>query len=82
MLAKDYKPGSRTYSTELIGGAATVVRQAQAESFWLRLKVEGRKALFSVRKDFYDSVNAGESLRVIYQRRRLTATLQVIDVRR
>src|SRR5580704_14309843 len=78
VLAKDYKPASKGYSTELIGGKTTVVPKVTAESFWLRLHVDGNETVFPVRKDFYDSVNGGERVLVTYQKRRLTGTLQVV----
>ncbi len=82
VLGKDYKPLSRTYSTELIGGSTAVVPKVNAESFLLRLNVDGKESLFAVRKEFYDSVRNGERVRVTYQKRRITGSLQITGVSR
>jgi hypothetical protein len=80
VIRKEYRDASRIYSTQVIGGRTQTIPQTTPEMYLLHLDVEGRHGVSAVAKSLYDHLEPGNQVQVIYQQRRLTGALQVVDV--
>lgn len=80
VAGKGYREAGRTYTTQVIGGRAHTIPQSTPEMYILMLDIAGRQIECAVSRDLYGMINAGEKVTVVYQRRRITGGLQVLDV--
>jgi hypothetical protein len=80
ITGKEHFHSGTSYQAQNIGGR-NFVRQLRTPEAWvLRLKLENEEAFAAVEKGFYDTLNSNDQVRVTYQRRRITAALQVSHV--
>ena len=82
VVGKTHREAGQTYTTQVINNRSYTVPHATPEMFILRLDLLGRPAQYVSDRSLYDALGAGDSLRVTYQRRRLTGTIQVVDASR
>ena len=80
IIDKDYREAGRTYRRQIIGGRTHAVPHTTPEMYILKLDVGGREAECAVTKDLYDNLNIQDQIRVIYQRRRMSGTLQIVNI--
>lgn len=80
VLGKEYRKAGTTYRTEQVGGTTRAIPYATPEMYVLKLQVDGNQAFWAVRKEFYDRAQAGDPLRVRYQKRRITGSLMIISL--
>lgn len=79
---KEYREAGTTYTTQKIGDRMQTIPQSTAEMYVLSLEIEGVKTEAAVDKKLYEEIQMGEQVKVIYQRRRLLGSLQVLKVTR
>jgi hypothetical protein len=82
VVGKEYREAKRTYSTEIIGGKSRPIPRMVPEMYILKLKFNDEEAEFSAKKDLYDAVKVGDQVQIIYQRRRITGAIKIIEVTR
>lgn len=64
-------------------GKTNVIRwRTVPETYLLAVEIDGDRASAAVEKSLYDASRPGDRVEVTYQRRRLTGTLQVSNVKR
>lgn len=76
----EYQPPGTTYRREVIGGTARSIPHTTGEMYIVELDVDGGETATVVDREQYESLSEGDVVRVQYQRRRLTGTLQVMEV--
>ncbi|HEU0177528.1 MAG TPA: hypothetical protein VFV58_24970 [Blastocatellia bacterium] len=82
VVNKEYRETKRGYSTEIIGGRTKAVPRVTPEMYILKLKLDGKETEFAVEKELYSAVNVGDYVQIIYQRRRITGAIKIIEVTR
>jgi len=82
VIGKEHRPPGTTYTRTVINNRTVTLPQTTAEVWVLVLSVDGRDAYGFAERSLYDAVNAGDSVSVAYQRRRITGALQVLDITR
>jgi hypothetical protein len=82
VVAKSYHEAGQTYTTDVVGGTRRVRQTSTPEMYILTLTVGGEQTTAAVDKDLYDTVQEGDQVKVVYQRRRLTGGTQVVSVSR
>lgn len=82
VVEKSYREAGQTYQTIVIDGRSHVRPQARPETFLLRLELEGREVETPVEFGLFERVEAGDSVRATFLRRRITGLLQVTNVER
>ena len=80
VMGKDHRPMSQTYTREIIGGQMRTVPHVNPEMYILQLDLNGERASGVTDQLLFDRVNVGDTVKVTYQRRRLTRALQVVSV--
>lgn len=80
VIDKQYREPGTTYTTQVIGGAARTLPQVTEEQFLVLLDIGGAEALAAVSQPQYRALARGQVVQVGYQQRRLTGSLQVIDL--
>ncbi len=82
VVGKAHREPGRTYTTQVINNRTYAVPHDTPEMFVLTLDLLGRPTEYASHRSLYDALSAGDTIRVTYQRRRLTGALQVVDVSR
>jgi hypothetical protein len=82
VTGKQIAHGSTTYNTRIAGGRAWTQATKNPEAYILEFVVDGEPTGGAVDPQTYESVKEGDSVRVAFQRSRLTRRLMVTDVRR
>ena len=82
VTGKQYAAGSTTYTTEVIGGRTMTKTNENPEAFIVNLRVGAEETGSAVSKPLYESLQAGERVRVTVRRTRLSKRLLVTDVTR
>jgi hypothetical protein len=82
ILAKGYKEAGKTYITQIVAGRPVVLPQAKPEMYLLKLDIDGKETECVVEKSLYDAVNPEDEIQVVYQKRRILGSLQVVKVTR
>jgi hypothetical protein len=82
VIAKEHREARQTYTTDIIGGQARTVARTMPEMYALRLDISGHETTATVDRDLYNSVSPHDEVRITYQRRRITGSLQVVHVAR
>ena len=80
VLAKGYKEAGKTYITQIVANRPVVLPQARPEMYLLKLDLGGKETESAVEKALYDAVNPGDQVQVVYQKRRILGSLQVVKV--
>jgi len=65
---------------DIVGGRPWVRSQETPETFLLRLRLDDAEFYAPVTRSVFDQTNRGETVRVQYQRRRISGTLEVVEV--
>lgn len=82
VTGKQFAPGSTTYTTEVIGGRTMTKANKNPEAYIVTLRVGDEETGSAVSKQLYDSLQAGERVRVKVRRTRLSKRLLVTNVTR
>jgi hypothetical protein len=82
VTGKQFAPGSTTYTTEVVGGRTVTRPHRNPEAYVVTLDVNGEATGGAVSRELYDSLQAGERVRVQFRRTRLSKRMLVTDVRR
>jgi hypothetical protein len=82
VTGKQFAPGTTTYTSENIGGRNVTRAHRNEDSYIVLLDVSGEQTGGAVSKQLYDSLEAGESVRVSLRRTRVSRRLLVTDVSR
>ena len=82
VVGKSYRAAGKTYVTERIGNQNLVVPHATPEAYLLDLTLRGDSAQAAVERTLFEALQAGDTVSVRYQRRRLTGRTQVVGVDR
>lgn len=77
-----YRQGGSTYMTEIIGMSPVVPPQANPEEYLLKLEIGSEQTTCAVAKALFDTLSMQDTVRVSYQRRRLTGALRVTNIQR
>ena len=80
VTGKEYVEPGMTYSRQYIGGQLRTLPQTTGEMYILELNIGGEVTSVAVDKNRYDAVKANDEVDVVYQRRRLTGGLQVVEL--
>jgi len=79
---KTFREAGQTYTREIINNRTYTVAQSRPETYALELELNGGRAVGFVERSLYEAVEPGDTVRVIYQRRRLTGGIDVLQVTR
>jgi len=79
---KEYREAGTTYATQRIGNRTQTIPQTTAEMYILYLEINGTQTWGAVDKKLYEGVRMGDRVKVVYQQRRITGNLQVLEVTR
>jgi hypothetical protein len=83
VTTKTYTPGSTTYNTNVVAGRAWTQSSKNPDWYAVSLEIEGGIATVGlVTKEMYESLSAGDRVRVKYQRTRFSNQVLVTDVSR
>jgi hypothetical protein len=82
VTGKRYYPPGTTSRTNIVAGRAWTQTDATSDAYVLELKVGQEPTAAAVSRESYDSLQAGDSVRVRVHRTRLTRRLEVADVMR
>jgi hypothetical protein len=74
-------PGGQTYYTRIVNERPVVLWTDTPEAYLLRLDLAGEEVACVVAPSTFKAVRPGSEVRVVYQRRRLTGSIAVLDVR-
>lgn len=80
VTGKEYVEPGMTYSRQYIGGQIRTLPQTTSEMYILELDIGGEQTSVAVDRGRHDAVEPGDEVRVVYQRRRLTGGLQVVEL--
>jgi hypothetical protein len=81
VTGKQFAPGSTTYNTTIVAGRAWTQGTKNPDIYVIGLDVEGKVTGGAVSRQMYESLQAGERVRVEYQRTRFSKQILVTDVR-
>ena len=81
VVRKEYRESGTTYQRQVIGGRVHTQAQATPELYILMLDIDGQSAECAVTKSLYDELSETDRVSVEYQRKRITGSLLVTDVR-
>lgn len=79
---KNFAQGSTTYHTNIVAGRAWTQSSQNPDAYMVGLEIEGTPTGGFVTKQMYDTLRAGEQVRVKYKRTRFSNKLLVTDVSR
>lgn len=82
VTGKQFARGSTTYNTEIIDGRSYTMSQRNPDAYLVTLDLNGEATGGAVSPQLYESLQAGERVRVKFRRTRLTKRLLVTDVSR
>ena len=77
---KEHREMHKTYTMDRIGGVNRAVQRVVPEQYVVKLRLEGKEVEWPVEKDYFRSVQAGQQVRVRYERRRITGSLRVMSL--
>ena len=80
VVGKGYREAGRTYITQVVGKRTLTIPQTTPEMYILKLDIGGRQTEYAASRSLHNELNAGDKVRVAYQRKRITGSLQVLDV--
>ncbi len=80
ILEKGYRQAGRTYITQVIGKRTMTIPQITPEMYILKLDINGRQAEFAASKSQYNALNAGDQVQMTYKHKRITGSMQVLNV--
>jgi hypothetical protein len=81
VVEKNYHAADKTYTTQYINKRTQVIPQITPEVYLLLLEIDGEKSEGAVPKEIYDAVRISQRVEVTFERRRLTGSLVVIEVK-
>jgi hypothetical protein len=81
IVDKAYHAAGKTYSTQKVGNRIMNLPQVTPEMYVLELEIEDKTAAFTVSKQTYDRLAAGDQIDAVYQRKRITGGLRVVAIR-
>ncbi len=79
---KEYREAGTTYTTQKIGDRMQTVPQSTAEMYLLSLEVDGAQTEAAVDKKLYEDLQPGDRVKIMYQKRRILGSLQILEVTR
>jgi hypothetical protein len=82
VTGKQIARGSTTYNTRVAGGRAWTEATENPETYVLTFVVDGEPTGGAVDADTYESVREGDSVRVAFQRTRISRRLRVTGIQR
>lgn len=82
VTGKQVAHGSTTYNTRIAGGRAWTQSTENPDAYIVEFTIDGEATGGAVDPQLYESFHEGDSVRVAFQRTRLTRRLVVTDVRR
>jgi hypothetical protein len=77
---KKFIPRGESYYTNIAGGRAWVQKQEISEVYAVMMNVGEEPTIGAVSKEMFESLNAGDRVRVKIRRTRFTKNLQVVEV--
>lgn len=80
VVEKHYREPGTTYATQVIGGAVRTLPRVTDEQFLVLLDVDGSETLAAVSGPTYRALTPGDNVQATCQWRRLTGTIQVLDL--
>lgn len=82
VTGKQLTPGSTTYTTEVVAGRSWTKANQNPDAYVVQLDLDGEATGGMVSQQLYESLQAGERVRVRFSRTRLTKRILVTDVSR
>jgi hypothetical protein len=82
VTSKEFTQGSTTYTTEVIGGRTMTRPTRNPDVYLVSLNLMGMSTGAAVSQQLYESLQAGDVVRVTYRHTRLSKRLLVTDVAR
>ncbi len=82
VTGKQFTPGSATYRTVEAGGRSWVQQDRYPDAYVVTLDLKGEPTSAVVEPQLYQSLQAGDSVRVRFRRTRLSHRLLVTDLSR
>jgi len=82
ILEKGYRAAGKTYTTQKIGNRMMTLPQITPEAYILKMEIDGKKVEFPTTKAIYDATDTNDRISVTYIRKRITGSLQIVDVKR
>jgi hypothetical protein len=82
ITGKQRAQGSTTYNTRIAGGRTWTQATENPDAYILEFTIDGEATGGAVEPEMYESLHEGDSVRVAFQRTRITRRLVVTDVRR
>jgi hypothetical protein len=80
IVGKGYHAAGKTYTTQKIGNRVMTLPQITPETYVLELDIEDKTTTFAVSKQIYDRLDVGNQINAVYQRKRITGGLQVVEI--
>lgn len=82
IMEKGYREAGKTYSTQKIGNRIQSVPQITPEAYILKMEIDGNETQFPTTRVLYQAIDTGDRVNVMYIRKRITGSLQIVDVKR
>ena len=82
VTGKQFAPGSTTYVTEVVDGRSWTRANRNPDAYVVSLDLNGEPTGGAVTPQLYETLQAGERVRVKFRRTRFSKRLVVTDVRR
>jgi hypothetical protein len=82
VTGKHFTPGSTTYRTNTVGGRAVTQSDRNPDVYMVTFDLEGVSSGGLVGQELYESLEAGEPVRVRFRRTRLSNQVVVTEVSR
>ncbi len=82
IISKGYRAAGKTYTTQKIGNRTLTIPQMTPEMYVLELDIEDKNAAFTVSRQMYDRLDAGDQINAVYRRKRITGGIQVVAITR
>jgi hypothetical protein len=82
VLSLEYSEGGKTYVTQIINNRPYVMEQAKPEAFLVRVNLGGQEVVGAIEHRVFQTLEPGDPVEVVYQRRRLTGMYQVVSLRK
>lgn len=81
VVEKNYHAADKTYTTQYINKRTQVIPQVTPEAYLLTLDIDGEKVEGAVPKEIFDAVSISRTVEATYERRRMTGTLVITEVK-
>ena len=78
---KEYRPAVTTYIPQNVSGTTYHTPQVTPENYLLILLIDKKTVYASIQKEKYESTRSGDNVTAIYRKRRITGTIEVIELR-